>query len=240
MSSTISRAKLALVFWVAAFLSVVLPWLPFGELVIYPFALLATWAHELGHGLMALLVGGGIDSIVLYPDLGGYAKSARPDDGLARALVAAAGLLAPSLAGGVIVVLGSRAETATYVLDVLGVVLVVSALLWIRNVFGFVAILGLGAGAIALGHFVNQLVEIAVIQIVGVRLCLESLSDVDYMFTQYFIRDGVRQPSDTQAIAEQLFLPYWIWGALIAALSVGILVVSFRVAWNRSESSAAG
>ena len=44
--------------------------------------------------------------------------------------------------------------------------------------------------------------------------------------------------SDTQAIAQQLLLPYWVWGALIAAASLLILAVSFWLAWVRPSSKA--
>lgn len=65
MESSVSRAQLSWTFWSAALLSVGRPSVPFGEFVIYPFALLSTWAHELGHGVTALLWGGEIKYLVL-------------------------------------------------------------------------------------------------------------------------------------------------------------------------------
>ena len=56
----------------ALFMSVVgtiaLYWLPMGQTLAYPLVLLSTLAHELGHGIAALLVGGGFESFVLYAD----------------------------------------------------------------------------------------------------------------------------------------------------------------------------
>lgn len=238
MRASVPHSQLVWMFWGAALLSVGLPHLPFGEFVVYPFALLATWAHELGHGLTALLVGGDIEYLVLYSNLGGYARSVRPDTAFAHVAIAVGGLLAPALAGGSMVMFGARESTATWVLDVLGGMLILSALLWIRNGFGFVAIFGLGLTLIAVGHFAPAIIEIAVVQFTGIRLCVESMSDIDYMFTSYFVRGGTRQPSDTQTIAEHLLLPYWVWGGLIAAVSVGILVLSFSVACKRSAAEA--
>ena len=41
----------------AGVLVVFAPALPFGNYLIYPFMILATWFHEMGHGLTALAFG---------------------------------------------------------------------------------------------------------------------------------------------------------------------------------------
>lgn len=41
----------------AAGLTVLLWRFPWGNYLLYPFTLLATWFHEMGHGLTALLLG---------------------------------------------------------------------------------------------------------------------------------------------------------------------------------------
>ncbi len=233
MKDGLSRKQLVYLFWAAAVVSVGLAYVPFGEFVLYPFSLLSTWVHEMGHGLTAELVGGDFRRLELYASLGGVAYSARPDNLFAPALIAAGGLLGPAMAGGAFILLGSRVRTARWVMEALGGVLIVSAFLYVRNGFGFVATLGLGVTALAVGYYANEIVETAVTQFVGIRFCLESLSDVDYMFTKEFTRGGKVMSSDTQAIAEQLGMTYWFWGGFIAALSVLILAGAFYLAWLR-------
>lgn len=238
MKNDFSRTQLQYLFWGAAVVAIVLSYIPLGGFVLYPFSLLATWAHEMGHGLTAELVGGEFRHLELYATLGGVAYSARPDTLMAPPLIAAGGLLAPSIAGGVVVYLGSRGSTARWILEGLGTLLIVSALVWVRNGFGFVATLSLGASAFALGYYATEIVEVALAQFVGIRLCLESLSDVDYMFTKKFIRGGEVMLSDSQTIAQHLGLTYWIWGGLIAVLTVAILFGSYSLAWNSYEQTA--
>ena len=233
MSDGMPRKQLMYFFWIAAAVSVGLAFVPFGEYVLYPFAVLSTWAHEMGHGLTAEIVGGDFRRLELYANLGGVAFSTRPDNLIAPALIATGGLLGPAIAGGAIVILGSRVKTARWVMEGLGVLLLLSALLFVRNGFGFVATTVLGVGAFAIGRYASETVETVLTQFIGIRLCLESLSDVDYMFTKQFTRGGQVMNSDTQAIAEQLGGAYWFWGGLIAAVSVVILVASFYVAWVR-------
>ncbi|MEM6477056.1 MAG: M50 family metallopeptidase, partial [Pseudomonadota bacterium] len=45
---------------------VFLPSLPFGNYLIYPFFILTTWFHEMGHGISAILTGQEFDQLVIY------------------------------------------------------------------------------------------------------------------------------------------------------------------------------
>lgn len=212
-------------------MSIALTLIPYGRYGLYPFALLATWAHEMGHGLTALLSGGTFDKLVLYQNLGGTAFSASP--GWAQPLVSAGGLLGPAIAGGFVIVLSARPRTARWVLGGLAIALLLSLVFWIRNLFGLASIAGVAVvlGALALKG--PTMVRVFLAQMIGIQLCLGSISSFDYMFTKEFVRDGKTISSDTQAIASVLLLPYWFWGTLIAALSLLILTVAFYLAWVR-------
>jgi hypothetical protein len=225
------RAQLAATFWGAVLLSVILAWIPGGHYALYPFVLLGTWAHELGHGLAALALGGRFDTLELRPDLGGVAHIAVATD-LQHALTSAAGLLGPSLVGGLIIVLGARAKTAPGVLAALGLCLLASVGLWIRDAFGVAAVTTMGLVCVGLAAKAPLSLRAVTSQLVGIQVSLASLN-FDYMFTSTFSRDGATMKSDTQAMADALVLPYWVWGALIAALTLAILGASFWFAWMR-------
>ncbi|MEM9561863.1 MAG: M50 family metallopeptidase [Actinomycetota bacterium] len=225
-----SGNRLMTYFWVAAAVSLILPRIPYGRNLLYPFSLLGTWAHEMGHGLVAIMVGGSFERLVLFQNLGGTAYSSGVGT-LGRAVVAAGGLLGPALAGGLIIILGSRETTARWVLAGLTVVLALSLLLFVRNTFGWVSLtlIALALGGLA---FYGPLVgRVFVAQLIGIQFCVVSVTTLDYMFTKNFVRDGQVIDSDTQQIAEVLLLPYWFWGALIAAMSFAIMASSFYVAW---------
>lgn len=226
------RDRLVLAFVGAVVLSLGLSFVPYGRHALYPFALIATWAHEMGHGLTALLVGGSFEHLELYSDLGGVAFTRRPD-GLRAAAVSAGGLLGPALLGGLVVILGAREATARRVLIALGGALALSLVIWVRNPFGMLGVALLAAGVLALARWGGEAPRLVVTQMVGIQLCLGSLGSFDYMFTREFERGGKVMASDTQAIAQQLLLPYWLWGALIAATSLLILAAAFWVAWIR-------
>lgn len=233
-----SRKGLVRAFWLAVAATLVLYAVPMGQFLLYPFALLSTWAHEMGHGLSALLVGGRFESLVLYPNLGGTAYNRVPDTLFAPVLVSAGGLVGPAVAGGLTVIFGARPRLSRYVLYLFSGMLLASLVLWVRNPFGMLAVAGLALGFGLVGRYGSDGVKLLVAQFTGIQLCLGSLSDFDYMFTKQFLRDGQVQISDTQAIAERLLLPYWFWGGLIALCSLMILAAAFWIAWVRPAAKA--
>ena len=99
-----------------------------GSLLLYPFTILATWFHEMGHGIAAMLAGRGFERLLIFADGSGVAQSLRPADGyrLTDALIAASGPLGPAIAGALLII-SSRSPTATRnALAVLGVAMIVS------------------------------------------------------------------------------------------------------------------
>lgn len=225
------QSNLRWTFWIAVFLSIGLFLIPFGRFILYPFAFLSTWAHEMGHGLTSLLVGGKFDSLVIYKNLGGTAFIRPPLTTIGPVFISAGGLVGPAIAGGFIIVLGSRPRLAGLVAFILSLVLLVSAAVWVRNLFGFLIVLSLGLVFGLLSRYGSHLLRLLVTQFTGIQFCLGSLASLDYMFTSQFSRDGVLINSDTQNIAEHLMLPYWFWGGIIALISFLILAAAFYIAW---------
>lgn len=231
------RDRLVVAFFGAAALSIALYFLrPWGRFALYPFALLSTWAHEMGHGLTAILMGGDFLRLELYPSLGGQA-SHTAGGFFGRPLVSIGGLLGPAVAGAFVIVQGAKSErSAGLVLGALVAALALSTVIWIRTLFGFFAI---GLISVALGALAAKgprFPKLIVTQFIGIQFCLGSLADIDYMFTKSFTRNGRVMFSDTQRIAEHWLLPYWVWGSLIAAASIALLLAAFYFAWMRPES----
>ena len=150
--TTIPRSRLFAMFGIAVVLSVGLGMVSWGGQVIYPFRLFATWAHEMGHGIGGILTGNTFVDLELYQNLGGQARIAGAS-GISQVIVSSLGLIGPAILGAIVMVLGSRAKTAPYVLGALAVFAVVSAFLWIRNTFGFVSILIIGVALALFAKF---------------------------------------------------------------------------------------
>ncbi len=226
------RSVLLASFAGAVVASVVLGAFSWGRYVIYPFSLFATWAHEMGHGLGAIITGNRFIELEIYPSLGGQALTSGAD-GLAQVIVSMLGLVGPALVGAAVMIAGSSSRGAPRVVGALAVVVALSTLIWVRNGFGFGAMLLVAVGLGLVARFGSPLVRIVFAQLLAIQMAMATWSGRHYLFVKGFERDGF-QASDTQRIAEELWLPYWFWGAIAAVLSIAALGLAFKRAWLSS------
>jgi len=223
-------------FWGAAGLSLVLWLIPFGGLLIYPVTVMATWAHELGHGLTAILVGGEFESLELYGGGGGVAHT-RTAEHWQRALVSLGGLLGAPIAGIAMLMLGSYRRMVPVLLGGLVLALVASVLFWVRSPFGVIACLAIAALVATLGWRLRPSRRFLLVQFIGIQLALSSLSRMDYLFTGE-ARFGLTRvmPSDVANIAEALGGHWLLWGSLIAMVTLAMLYGAYRfVDWRLDQ-----
>jgi len=228
----LTRSQLLGAFGLAIVGSVALGMVSWGGKVIYPFRLFATWAHEMGHGIGGLITGNSFQELEIYRSLGGQALVGGAD-GFSQVIVSALGLVGPAIVGAIVMVAGSRVATAPYVLSALAGAVVVSAAIWIRNGFGFFAMVAIAVALGLVARFGTPLIRVMVAQLLAVQMALASWSSRDYLFISGFERDGRTFDSDTQNIADELFLPYWFWGGLLGGVSILVLLWAFWIAWLR-------
>ena len=220
---------------VIAVITVVLWQMPFGQLVLYPFSLLATWFHEMGHGLTSMALGARFDELVIFPNGSGYALSSWPGEPsrLSRALTAAVGLLGPSIAGSLLIV-GSRSPVSTRILlTALGLILALSTIIWVRSLAGWIVLPAFAAICVAVAIWGNRKSQRFAIELLGVQAAISLWRDLGYLFSDGGYVGGEFITSDTGAIEEALLLPYWMWGGLITATAVAIIFGALRVASRR-------
>ena len=219
-------------FWGATALTAVLWLAPVGSQLIYPFSILATWAHEMGHGLTAILTGGDFDKLALHADGSGMAHT-RVANAAAHALVCAGGLIAVPLLGTMIVAAGAWQSLARPILWLLAAALGLTALVWARNLFGFFACCALAASLGLAARYLRPRWRFILVQFLGIQLSLSALRRWDYLFSQGVVMHGEVLPSDVSAIAMAVGGHYLFWGLLITGLNLGLLYAAFRVANRR-------
>jgi hypothetical protein len=229
------RARAALV--AASVVSVALPILPFGGIIGYPLLLLSTLAHEMGHGLTALLVGLDFDSFRLFADGSGVALIGGQAGRLSLAATAAGGLTGPAVVGALLFWLSARPRLAQRALMISGVLLVIACVLVVRNVFGFVFIGAVGGSLLFVGFRFGVGIAQFTAALLAVQMALSVFSRADYLFTRTAMTSAGPMPSDVEQIADLLFLPYWFWGLVCGAISVGVLVVGLAAFWKNSKTS---
>ena len=218
---------------IIATLTLVVWQLPYGQLMLYPLSILATYAHEMGHGLMALLMGASFDRLAMFPDGSGFAVWSGDVGRIGRGLIAAGGLVGPSIAGASLLAVSHRRRLSRYVLMALGALMLFSLVMVVRSLFGLAFVGLFGALLLIFARVSGGRLAPLVLQLVGVNLCLAIFKDVHYMFSEGGVVDGVKRMSDSAAIADALFLPYWFWGGLTALFSCAVLALGIYLAFRQ-------
>lgn len=210
----------------AGLVVVMLPALPFGTYVIYPFAILTTWFHEMGHGLTALAMGQHFEQLMIFANGSGVAQSQVSSDAsrFTLAAIAAGGPLAPSFVGALLILASAHPRMWRPVLWLAAGAIGLSVVIWVRSPTGIwvlplvAGLLGLVAWRAAPGFARFTL------QFLGVLGAMSMLRDFDYLFTENAVINGQPILSDTGQIEAALGLPHWFWAGLIlltSALMVG-------------------
>lgn len=222
MTSTGGR-RFGLGWLVAAAVLPTLLWqLPFGHYVLFPFSVLATWFHEMGHGLTALLLGGSFHRLELFWGGSGLATTGASGR-IPTALVSAGGLMGPPIAGFFFLMASTRAATARVALFFLGALMLFSVAVWVRTLFGCVSVSLIGAGLLLLAARGSVDLQAFCVKLIGVQACIAAYRSRGYMFSDEVTIAGNLMHSDTGHIAQQLFLPYWFWGGTLFVLSTALL-----------------
>jgi hypothetical protein len=194
----------------------------FGSFLLYPFTILATWFHEMGHGLAALLTGNSFEKLLIFPDGSGLALSSRDPDGfsLTDAFISAGGPLGPALAGAGLILASRHKDTTKSALLVLG--------LSLRSPTGWIVLPIMGVLIVALAVRGSATHQRIAIQILGVQAAISVWQQFDYLFSAGGVIEGQSMRSDTSAIADALFFPYWFWGSALSGITVALLWGSLR------------
>ncbi len=219
---------------VSAAVTLALYMIPFGQYLARPLLLLSTLAHELGHGLTALMLGGRFQRLEMWAsgagaahlDLAGFGR-------LRQGLVLAGGLVGPSVAAALCFTLGRTGQGARWCLIGVGLLLVAVEILVMRNLFGFLFAGVVAAGCLLAGARCSPEVAQWVVLFLGVELALSVFSRADYLFKRTAVNPSGVYPSDVMQMQWALFLPYWLWGLVCGAFAVLVLLYGFRTAWGR-------
>lgn len=215
---------------VSGLITVLLWQMPFGGLMLYPFTILATWFHEMGHGLTAMLLGGHFDRLLIFSNGSGLAyHTGTPLGRIGDAMVSAGGLLGPPIAGSFFIISGLYPKQSRVVLGVLGGLLLLSTLIWVRSGFGWLMLPMIAVSLLAISTKGPDWLQPMVVQFLGVQACISTYHQLDYLFMGNAMIGGQMMQSDTGQIANALLLPYWVWGGLIAAISFVLLAASLWV-----------
>ncbi len=191
--------------------------------IVWPLKILVVFFHELSHGLAAIATGGSVVSIEVVAAQGGICITR----GGNAFLTLSAGYLGSLAWGALALIVATRTRHDRGMLLVLGAVIAVATLLWVRPLlsFGF-AFHALAAALLtAAGVWLPEVACDWLLRVFGLASCLYVVPDI---WSDTIARSG--QVSDARLLAESTGVPTVVWGALWIALALFVLAVTFRAA----------
>ena len=193
-------------------------WVLWDTPIVYPVKIFVVSLHELGHALAALLTGGQVLSIQIFPDEGGLTTT----HGGWPFIILSAGYVGSLLAGGVLLYLSSYRAWGRRLMVVLAMLLMLSTLLFFRN--GFAVLYGLLAAA-AMFFSAYRLPAEAnayIVRFIAVASCLYAILDIrSDLLSGVPAEAGV--VNDAAALHQLTGLPAILWAVLWMAVSLILL-----------------
>ncbi|MBE7512360.1 MAG: M50 family metallopeptidase [Anaerolineales bacterium] len=198
------------------------------SIILYPFYLLVTYVHEMGHGLAAVFTGGRFVSFHVYPNGAGVAYT----DGGNQHLILVAGYVGTALFGAMLLYLANRVRRVTLVSY--GMAAFSSSLrsFWRfgrleydhRNHRLFAIMIGVtaGVGFIALARYGNRTANVLILNTFAFIIGFNVINDFLYLFNNQTI--GIDDiPNDAAAMAKLTSTPTASW--IILWLMISILMM---------------
>lgn len=197
-------------FWLFLIAAIILRQLPF---VSIPFNWLETYFHEISHGLAALLTGGKIINIQLFPNGSGLCTT----QGGWAFFITFMGYTGASLWGALIYSISGVNQRLTVVFSSLLIALLsLSIVLWVRDVFSFI-IVGFLLVLFILPFKFKKLHYLSItLKLTGIMVLLNSV------FSPTFLFDG-RNLGDGATLANSTGIPEFFWVFIWLAIALTTL-----------------
>jgi len=225
----------------AAAISVVLWFIPFAEILSYPFRIFVTFIHEGGHAVAALLTGNSVQSLSVAMNASGETYTSQGGT-FSQMFVSSAGYLSAMTFGAVLLVLIRKAIAARIVLfGSAGVILLLTMIFGVFKPivagsaaslsgvpFTFFAGLALSLGLFAIGYWTSTRVALFIVSMLAVQCVLNALLDLK---TVFFLSSPFAPsvPNDAVNMANATGIPAIIWCVLWIAIAFGILILALRL-----------
>lgn len=192
--------------------------------LLLPLKLFVVLLHEISHGLAAVLTGGELVRLEVVAQEGGAALTR----GGSRVAILSAGYLGSALWGAFFLRLSvARPQRRRAVLLGMGVVLVVVALFYARDLFTFVYVAVAAGALLLLSRRAPPGWQRVVLFIVGTLSCLYAVVDIGtdvlaggplaWLF-------GPRHLNDAEMLASITWIPAFVWGLLWSALAIIVYI----------------
>lgn len=205
----------------AVALSVLLWFIPFADVLTYPFRLFVTFMHEGGHALATVLTGNTVLNLTVRPDGSGVVNSLLSDSLFTNLIVSSAGYLGAMLYGALLLVLIRRSTAARYVLTGSAAFILVMTLGYGWNPFTLASGITLAALLLLTAKFASRRVASFLVSFLAVQCVLNAIFDLKTVFFMSSpFSSGTHSDAVNMANATGIPAIFWTLVWIIAAFLI--------------------
>ena len=194
--------------------------------LIYPIKLFVVLAHEISHGIAAVLTGGKIDSILITNSLGGESRTIEGN----KFIIASAGYLGSLLFGVALFISGYKEKFRKLFSILLAVIFILFAANFLEGSLSRISAVLFAAIFIVIPIYLPQIVNQYFFKLLGLISMLYVAIDIK----EDILTDAYR-PSDAQFIAALTSVSATVWG--IMWLLISLITIYFLVTWGFKQKS---
>lgn len=188
-------------------------------------------------GIAALLVGGQIYKLQIFPDGSGLATTAGGSTPFRRGFIASAGYQGTSITGCLLLLFRRTTLGPTVGTIGIGLAMALSVMLYVRNLF---AMWFLGVAAFVLivgGWLLPAAVLDHIYSFLAATCCLNAVESIDDLFAagSYYVGGEQVTSSDAHTVAEVWGGDYRVWASFWFAQALALTVIGIFFARNARE-----
>jgi hypothetical protein len=219
----------------ASAVTLILLFIPFAEVITYPFRIFVTYIHEIGHATAATLTLGNVAAIGVNLDGSGVTWTS---EGW-RFLISSAGYISTTIYGAALLLLMQRARFARAAAIATGAMLLVVPVIFNGTFLAWLFGVTIGGGLLALGwkgrlRFVHFFMSFLAIQSL-----LNAFYDLRTLFYISAFRPGMQTDAFNMSQATGGLLPPIFWAVGWSIVSLAILGVTLFVYYKSLQQRAA-
>lgn len=205
----------------ATALALVLSFIPFASLAIYPFRLFVTFIHEGAHVLAALFSLGSVGKMVVSPDGSGQTLSR----GGVPVFIASAGYIGAALYGATLLVVCRHGRKAKGALTITAAAILALTVFFAGNLFTWITGLILVTSLLGLAAVASVRIAHFFLSFLAVQCCLNAVFDLRTLF---LLSAFTRSENDARVMEQLTLIPAFLWSSLWIGVSLVFLFMALR------------
>ncbi|WP_144208509.1 M50 family metallopeptidase [Shewanella donghaensis] len=169
-------------------------------IISIPFKWFESYFHEISHGLAAIVSGGVVNQIQLFPNGAGLCFT----QGGFAPLITFSGYFGAALWGYVIFLLATWRAGIRFTLGILGVTVISSLILWARDLLTIGILISLAVVFLSPLKFDHSAWLNSLLRMLGLMIVLNAMASPTVLF-------GLAGQGDAAKLSQLTWIPAWIW-----------------------------